>query len=369
MRLSSWFRGVVVVGLASAPACGGRVVEPGGSTGGAGGTGGYGTGGYGTGGYGTGGYGTGGYGTGGYGTGGYGTGGYGTGGYGTGGYGTGGYGTGGYGGGISSPTLGATCTTDFDCGTGLTCYAPTSNAFGTGGPAQGYCSRPCTQNPDCQKLDSTAQCVKLGSGKAFCLEGCDPTSAAVCQGRYDSLCMPQQLGADAGYGGPAVCMPYCGSDNDCAGLKCDLRTGLCTSNPTTGKAMGAPCNPQAATDPCAGFCIGDDPNDGTKGICSAYCSNNSLGVAGECGSNAQQGSPQDAACLFQATFPSGGTVGICGQLCNCDNDCRGSGQVCESWAAAGVSNPSQFVQAFHEAGLCVPASGFDGGVVAGTPCP
>ena len=285
--------------------------------------------------------------------------------------------TAGTGGGTGTTQLGAKCTTDADCGTGLKCETAKSTDFGSGGPSLGYCTTSCTQNSDCTSFDSTAQCVNVGGGKTFCLQGCDPASTNACQGRYDSLCLPlSATGPDGGTvdsGAPInACIPYCGTDNDCDGLKCDLSSGLCTATPKTGDPVGTPCNPQAAqdagTDNCAGFCIGFQGQPANVGTCTAFCSGKSVGLTGECGSNPAQGSAQNAACLFQATFNSGGSVGICGQLCNCDGDCLTSGQVCEGWAAAGVSNPSQFVQALKQAGLCVSGTDPDGGTITGISC-
>lgn len=279
----------------------------------------------------------------------------------------------------STGTLGSTCTSNSDCNSGLTCELPGSNDFGSGGPSLGYCTTTCTQNSDCTSFDSAAQCVNVGSGSstAYCLEGCDPSGQNQCQGRYDSLCMPlAQTGADGGVidGGTTVsaCMPVCATDNDCGGRKCDMNSGLCVDTPKSGQPVGAPCNPQAiqggATDPCAGFCISDSTSDPTSGFCTGFCSTNSLGVPGACGSNPQQGTAQDAACLFQATFTSGAQIGICGQLCDCDSDCLGTGEVCQSWANAGISNPSQFTQMFNRAGLCVTATGAEGGTITGITC-
>ena len=274
-------------------------------------------------------------------------------------------------GGSTDTALGGTCVTDSDCGVGLKCCTPISADFGSGGPARGYCSRPCTQESDCTVLAPDAQCINLGGGKAVCLEGCNPTSSSTCHGRYDSLCLPlSPTGVDGGSGAPVnACIPFCASDNDCAGLKCDLHTGLCTPTPTSGDPIGSSCNPQATTDPCVGFCMGVDPNS-IQGSCTALCSAGTLGQPGACGSDPTQGSPQDAACLFHAPFAGGGGVGMCGQLCNCDSECHGNGDVCESRASGGVSNPSVFATAFKKAGLCVPGTGADGGTTPGIPtCP
>lgn len=261
--------------------------------------------------------------------------------------------------------LGAECASDADCGTGLKCALPGSNDFGSGGPASGYCTTSCTQASDCTAIASGAQCVAVGSGKSLCLTGCDPTTGSECQGRYDSLCLPLQ---SAGGGTTTACTPKCLTDNDCAGRKCDLRTGLCVATPTTGQPVGASCDPQAASDPCAGFCLHSDGQAAGDGICTAYCGNSSIGVPGACGSSPKQDTPQSAACVLSAQLAGGGHVGICGQLCDCDGDCQGNDMVCESWANAGFPDPAQMSTTFGKAGHCTPATAADGGAVAGIPC-
>ncbi len=288
-------------------------------------------------------------------------------------------GTGGAGGGTTTTTkLGATCTTDADCGTGLTCSLPTANGFGAGGPARGYCTKDCSANTDCTTIDPTAQCVNVGTtaaAKTVCLQGCSLTATTQCGGRYDSFCLPlSQTDADGGVVDSgttiAACIPECASDADCGGRKCDLSNGLCVDTPKAGKAVGADCDPTATTDPCAGFCIGFQGQPQNVGTCTAFCNNTNLGQPGACGSDPTPSSPQAAACLFSATFNAGGSVGICGQLCNCDSDCLASGDVCQSWANGGASNPSQYLQIFHMAGACVPGTDADGGTVTGIPtCP
>ena len=53
---------------------------------------------------------------------------------------------------------------------------------------------------------------------------------------------------------------------------------------------------------------------------------------------------QDAACLYGATTTSGDSLSICAQLCDCDSQCSAAGMVCQGWAAAGVTQPSQFTR-------------------------
>ena len=261
--------------------------------------------------------------------------------------------------------LGAECASDADCGTGLKCALPGSNDFGSGGPGGGYCTTTCTQASDCTVIASGAQCVAVGGGKSLCLSGCDPTTGSECRGRYDSLCLPQQT---AGGASTVACTPKCLTDHDCAGRKCDARTGLCMASPTTGLPVGASCDPQAASDPCAGFCLHSVGKAANDGICTAYCGNSSLGIPGACGSDPKQDTPQSAACVASTRLPGGGSVGICGQLCNCDGDCQGSNMICQSWADYGFPDPAQMSTTLSKAGVCRSATDADGGAVTGIPC-
>jgi hypothetical protein len=278
----------------------------------------------------------------------------------------GGFFTGGTGGtGVGPTSLGKACATNTDCDLGMTCLTPDSNING-GGPGGGYCTKSCTSNVDCQALDANASCVNLGTATApaaYCLEGCtqggstgsaDPNKchARITDGEGPVACT--QLGGffDAGPFGVSACEPTCGDNADCGDKKCDLSTGFCDSSPKTGDPIGAPCDPQAiqggAADLCAGICINDNPNDPTKGECSALCAVGSVG----CG--AEQGQV-DAACLFVFDETAGvGDVGACGQLCDCDSDCHNPADVCNSLAGTNYDTVT------GRAGYCAPAAGNPG---------
>jgi len=266
------------------------------------------------------------------------------------------------------PKLGAKCASDADCNS-IACITPTSSAFGnassSGGPSLGYCTKICQDTPECEAVSPGAQCAQLGNGAKYCMLGCDPQAADNCRKRYDVICAPFDSGPDSG-SGPDVCEPECITSNDCKGRICNLASGLCEDSQSTGLPVGSDCDPHATSDACQGFCM---DGLGGGGTCASWCNSSSLGVSGACGSSTQPGSRQDAACLYTTNLSSGATVGLCGQLCDCDSDCRGTGKVCESWANAGVSNPSQFTSIFHQAGYCA-AKDADAGVVAGIPsCP
>ena len=81
---------------------------------------------------------------------------------------------------------------------------------------------------------------------------------------------------DTGFCGDSVtgCVPMCCGDYDCqTGQYCDFLSGMCLAGDTTGLAIGAACDPNATTDPCAGFCQFVD-EEGTAGICAGFCTLN-----------------------------------------------------------------------------------------------
>ena len=72
-------------------------------------------------------------------------------------------------------------------------------------------------------------------------------------------------------------------------------------------------------------------------MCSALCN---LGSVVGCGYSGD--GKADAACLFATIFapdPGAGDVGLCGQLCDCNSDCKAPDEVC---APLGVPELEQF---------------------------
>jgi len=287
----------------------------------------------------------------------------GSGGTGTGGAGNAGTGgsTSGAGGGLSgggsggavaaTANIGAECEADGDCGSGLICITATSTVFGSGGPAGGLCSRICESEEDC---GNTAYCVPFeeDATSGYCIEACQtgsagepkchqrsnlacgllgliPTSTA-CMSRVD--CGSGQLcDAQAGTCGDIIpgCVPTCAGDFECeAGQYCSFATGLCTNGSASGLDIGELCDPSAATDPCSGFCSATN-EEGTEGTCSALCTLSPSLVG--CGWSGEGSA--DAACLFSTLLsPEGdagaGDVGLCGALCDCNDDCNAESDRC-----------------------------------------
>jgi hypothetical protein len=247
--------------------------------------------------------------------------------------------------------IGAECEADVDCGTGLICITPDSTIFGSGGPAGGLCSRVCEVAEDC---GTTAYCVPFeeDATTGYCIEACQTGSAGEpkCHERSNVACgllglIPtttactsredcgsgQLCDAEAGTCGDIVpgCVPTCGGDFDCgSGQYCSFATGLCTDGSASGSDIGELCDPAAATDPCSGFCSATN-EAGTEGICSALCTL-SPSLAG-CGWSGEGSA--DAACLFGTVLsPEGdagvGDVGLCGALCDCNDDCNAENDRC-----------------------------------------
>jgi hypothetical protein len=244
--------------------------------------------------------------------------------------GTGGSNVGGAGGGAASSNLGAACSADADCGGGgLTCIKSTDNnaVFG-GGPAAGYCSKECTQNTDCPGDGSLCIKAQHQDPKGICLLGCaigpaltyidEPQPADKCQGRDDVRCNEFQPKVSA-------CVPTCGADIQCDGnKKCDPRSGVCVDTPSTGKAEGQPCDPNAKTPECAGVCVqfstgagGAGGGGGTLAVCSSFC------VVGgqpfqsqlDCG-----GFPKGL-CAFMSQGAGSGDNGFCTPGCKSQDEC------------------------------------------------
>ena len=261
-------------------------------------------------------------------------------------------GKGGSGGGFSPNTsaLGAPCTEDDDCGDArLTCLTSEGLSDGSG-PPKGLCTLTCETDGACREFTDNAYCVDIGDD-SYCLEGCITGVAGEpkCHSRSEFACSllglipgtttcdtsddcgANQLCSTASVCGDIVtgCLPTCGGDFDCAaGQFCDFASGFCVADKPTGLPIGSACNPNAATDPCDGFCV-ETNEAGTQGKCEAFCALTD-GLIG-CGWDGN--GPAEAACLFGTILsPPGdygsGDLGICGQLCDCNDQCKIPNEYC-----------------------------------------
>jgi hypothetical protein len=271
-------------------------------------------------------------------------------------------------------SLGASCASDLHCAPYLGCVTRTSGVLDGKSPAGGLCTLPCESDADCRVAAAGALCVAFGADASatFCLEGCRPGFAGEpkCHERTDLACTLLGLkptdtacessddcartevcatGEDPAVCGEIVtgCAPNCGGDFDCApGNFCDFATGLCAPDEPAGQPIGALCDPNAASDPCNGFCRTKD-DSGTEGVCAAFCTlSPRLHGCGWDGS-----APADAACLYRTRLSPDagiGDVGICGALCDCNADCaapddrcmdESNGAIMSLWGRAGYCRP------------------------------
>jgi hypothetical protein len=252
--------------------------------------------------------------------------------------------------------LAASCQTDRDCGRDLFCWSSSAQSFfgRAGGVAGGYCTAACETAAQCTAFDARAGC-----GDGLCFLGCFSGEAAPgegkCRERGDLACWSiATLGLqafDPRVRQAGICLPLCGSDEDCAGRACDLATGLCVDAPSTGAAIGAACE---RDEQCAGRVCQASRVAGAS-FCSAPCSFGALGCG--YGGNAQ---PRGATCLTPATFDENGSegvgdVGLCLELCDQAADCAQPG-----WQCAPVPD------AVGRTGFCTAPSG-DAGVDGGSP--
>jgi hypothetical protein len=248
--------------------------------------------------------------------------------------------------------LGTVCAVDGDCATGFTCVTAGSGKFGGGGPSQGLCTASCTTDDDCAALEPGAGCVNMGTTDApapYCLEACtqgdplDPTTK--CQGRFDLACRDLSDPTTSTTADP-FCVPRCRMDAECGtGLFCSPRTGLCSKTKPTGDAAGTPCDSNAATNNCAGICVGFP--DSTGKVFTGYCADLCSGVT---------------PCNFTGTTPGGLCLGALSQMfgeldegfceptCTCGGECKFPNHICRGW----LSTESALQMALNSPGLCIP---------------
>lgn len=264
----------------------------------------------------------------------------------------------------SGPTgvVGKKCLDDSECPKGLICLEGTGNDFSPGGPANGICTLDCAaDHTACAGADSDSICVQFPTGVNYCLPLCTPGAGSQivqCQGRVDLACQPDRTNPGLGF-----CIPVCGGDVDCGTRKCDLGTGLCVDQLQGTLPIGSACDPNAATDPCAGACVGSsgltDAETAKYGFCSGRC------VLGDprfgCG-NDRSATKVDALCAFAVSSSAGpGDRGLCAQPCNCNGDCLNKALICSALDA-------QTKQDTGFAGVCDVPLDQNGAPVPGIPC-
>ncbi len=197
--------------------------------------------------------------------------------------------------------LGGSCTGALDCVDGLECVTDVEGQSVAGG----VCTVQCAAIRDCP---GDLLCATFGSrASSYCVERCSPGVGGTgkCHGRDDFACVSQEP--------PHTCRPSCSVHEQCPGGFCDLITGLCTSTEPTGAPLGAACTRR---EDCTGYCL--NRSGDRMGFCSQSCVLDGIDACGP-----------DGDCIWKSTENGGaGDLGACGQLCNCNDDCRRAGSVC-----------------------------------------
>lgn len=211
--------------------------------------------------------------------------------------------------------LGLECVADSDCGMGGKCLLASDNdAILGGGPAGGYCTKPCADDSECPN----GTCLDDGAGNSECFLNCtfgDPPLESLntpldenkCHGREDLRCQELQSGAQ-------ICLPSCGSDDQCEGRSCDPRLSVCVDTPNTGKALGEACDPMAAMTDCAGSCIGIT---GGKSMCTSPCA-----MGGAVETSYECGGADKGVCLYSPSGTGVGDLGFCAETCQAHDQCQ-----------------------------------------------
>ena len=254
-------------------------------------------------------------------------------------------------------SVAAACETDAQCAKGLTCTTaadvggPFSNGAQPGGPQNGYCSRSCNTDAECQAADPGAICLGPGSGSNHCFTSCDvraPSFPAQCNGRDDLTCIPLSLSPATPR---AYCAPACQDDAACAPRFCNLATGLCQDEPHAGKPIGAGCTANGECDSAVCSTLPGQPAP----VCTGLCTFES--PAG-CGFGAEAAG-RDAACVVTA-LGGGAGPGLCSELCDVDTDCEqnAAGWTCTPWSLDVLLS---YAVLFERSGFCELAASAGGG--------
>lgn len=225
-----------------------------------------------------------------------------------------------------SASIGASCAADDDCARGLICFDVT-DGLAIGGPAGGYCTRPCAATAECERLEAASLCGAL-AGQPLCIRLCEagPLEAdeVKCLGREDLTCSSlTALGTQPPSDRPnlGLCTPRCQSDENCDGMRCDLASGFCSVFPATQRfPIGAACT--AATECQGGICFAPFP--GTERVCTAFCT---LGAPG-CGFDGNESTIEAGCVLAQVPGESDGDRGLCLELCDTAADCQQADATC-----------------------------------------
>jgi hypothetical protein len=222
--------------------------------------------------------------------------------------------------------LGKACSADTDCGPGLQCLKATDKVLaGTGGPAGGYCTIPCTSDSTCAPLAGVCIDYKLNTtdpAEAYCFQTCvfgGTDRLSKCQGRTNVGCFFDNTS------NTSACVPTCSQDSDCpAGRKCDPQFNLCMDTPTAGDPLGAHCTPDPNTgaSSCAGVCLGiGSGTTPTATFCTTTCVLGELSGCGWVGKGMSVAGGTHGVCVFGSSNATAGDIGFCSVECDTVADC------------------------------------------------
>jgi hypothetical protein len=170
----------------------------------------------------------------------------------------------------------------------------------------------------------------------LCIRTClsqDPRTLSEnkCLGRRDVACQSEAYLGLAMFSGNRQrgwCYPQCGSDEDCAGRRCDLARGICVDTVTEGLPIGARCEQNGE---CAGrLCVG---LTATESYCSAPCVFGQRLGCGAGASGARVAGCYEPQLQGFLSAEGRGDVGYCRELCAEASDCVQAatrGWVCET---------------------------------------
>jgi hypothetical protein len=269
----------------------------------------------------------------------------------------------------AAANLGKACAAATDCGPGLQCLRATDMVLaGTGGPANGYCTIPCTADATCTPLGSLCVNFALNATdppQAYCFQTCTYGStdrASKCHGRADVGCFLDQTS------GASACLPTCSQDSDCpTGRRCDPQTNVCVDTPAAGAAVGAHCvaDQTTGTSNCAGVCVTlGSAAAPTASICSTRCVLGELSGCNWVGQGVALTPGVHGVCGLGDAAGRAGDIGFCTLECDTVNDCADKtdpGAICD------MSDPNVVAAVGH--GLCgfTAPAGTDAGAAADAP--
>ncbi len=205
---------------------------------------------------------------------------------------------------------GAACTQNAQCAGGR-CHTEASS-----GNPQGVCGNAVSCNPTNQTGCNGGMCVENGAFD-LCVMRCTGTGlGATGRCRKGYVCVDLDTNATNDNN---ICMPLCGSDDDCAtqgsNLGCNPFSRLCEQKDYGLKRYGAACSSDAECE--GGWCFNKP---------GGYCSGPCAGNVKQCGTG--------GTCFFGVA--NGDNLGECYQACGAGAPCRGTPYTCQALSQGNI---------------------------------